>query len=170
MSRSRDRNLLIIIGALLLTNVAVLVYFLRREKAAATQQPDRPRSTVTEMLQEEVGFNEEQTAKYKELKDKQREKIKPMYDNMRKAKDSLFGLLSYPDTPDSVLNRAGEVIAQRQKELDIETFNHFRRVRMLCTAEQLPHYDSLVIRLLRKMGRPFRHGDSDKADHKEHNK
>jgi len=93
-----------------------------------------------------------------------------MYDNMRKAKDSLFGLLSYPDTPDSVLNRAGEVIAQRQKELDIETFNHFRRVRMLCTAEQLPHYDSLVIRLLRKMGRPFRHGDSDKADHKEHNK
>ncbi len=170
MSRARYRNLLIIIGALLLTNVAVLVYFLRQEKEPAPQQPDRTRSTVTEMLQDEVGFNEDQTAKYKELKDKQREKIKPMYDNMRKAKDSLFGLLSYPDTPDSVLNKAGEVIAQRQKELDIETFNHFRRVRTLCTPQQLPQYDSLVIRLLKKMGKPFRHGDGDKAEHKEHNK
>ena len=93
-----------------------------------------------------------------------------MYENMRKAKDSLFRLLSYPGTPDSVLNKAGEVIAQRQKELDIETFNHFRRVRTLCTPDQLPQYDSLVIRLIRKMGKPFRHGEGDKAEHKEHDK
>ena len=170
MSRARYRNLLIIIGALLLTNAAVLVYFLSKEKAPVAAQPERTRSTVTEMLQDEVGFNEEQTAKYKELKDKQREKIKPMYDNMRKAKDSLFRLLSYPDTPDSMLDKASDVIAQRQKELDNETFNHFRRVRTLCTPEQLPQYDSLVIRLVRKMGKPFRHGEGDKAEHKEHNK
>jgi len=170
MSSARYRNLLIIIGTLLLTNVGVLIYFLRQEKVPATEQPERTRSTVTEMLQDEVGFNEQQTAKYKELKDKQREKIRPMYENMRKAKDSLFRLLSYPGTPDSVLDKAGEVIAQRQKELDIETFNHFRRVRTLCTPDQLPQYDSLVIRLIRKMGKPFRHGEADKAEHKEHNK
>ncbi len=163
MSTTRNRNLLIIIGALLLTNVAVLVYFLGQKRNSGMGQRERERSTVTEMLQDEVGFNEEQSAKYKELKDKQREKIRPMYDNMRKAKDSLFRLLSYPDTPDSVLNRAAEVIAQRQKELDIETFNHFRRVRALCTPGQLPQYDSLVIRLLRKMGRPSRHGEAEKA-------
>ncbi len=170
MSRARYRNLLIIIGALLLTNVAVLVYFLRQDKTSTAEQSAKARSTVTEMLQDEVGFNEEQTAKYKELKDKQREKIKPMYDNMRRAKDSLFRLLSYPDTPDSVLNKAAEVIAQRQKELDIETFNHFKRVRALCTPAQFAQYDSLVIRLLRKMGKPVRHGEGDKAEHKTHNK
>ena len=59
--------------------------------------------TVTEMLQKEVGFNEEQTAKYKQLKEKQRERIRPMYDDMRNAKDSLFRLLSYPETSDSLL-------------------------------------------------------------------
>ena len=170
MSSTRYRNLLIIIGVLLLTNAAVLVYFLRQEKEAKAEQPARTRSTVTEMLQDEVGFNEEQSAKYKELKDRQREKIKPMYDNMRKAKDSLFRLLSYPDTPDSLLSKAADVIAQRQKELDIETLNHFKRVRTLCTPGQLPQYDSLVLRLLRKMGKPFRHGESEKAEHKEHKK
>ena len=164
--QTRYRNLLIIIGVLLLTNAAVLVYFLSQKRESATAQPERARTTVTEMLQDEVGFNEEQTAKYKELKDKQREKIKPMYDNMRKAKDSLFRLLSYPDTPDSLLTKAADVIAQRQKELDMETFNHFRRVRTLCNPDQLPQYDSLVLRLLKKMGKPFRHGEAEKTDHK----
>ena len=166
MSTARNRNLLIIIGVLLLTNVAVLVYFLGQKRNSGMEQRERERSTVTEMLQDEVGFNEDQTAKYKELKDKQRERIRPMYDNMRKAKDSLFRLLSYPDTPDSLLNKAAEVIAQRQKELDIETFNHFRRVRTLCTPAQLPQYDSLVLRLLRKMGKPVRHGEAEKTEHK----
>jgi protein CpxP len=166
MSTTRNRNLLIIIGVLLLTNVAVLVYFLGQKRNSGMEQRERERSTVTEMLQDEVGFNGEQTAKYKELKDKQRERIRPMYDNMRKAKDSLFRLLSYPDTPDSLLNKAAEVIAQRQKELDIETFNHFKRVRTLCTPDQLPQYDSLVLRLLRKMGKPFRHGEAEKTEQK----
>jgi protein CpxP len=164
MSTTRNRNLLIIIGVLLLTNVAVLIYFLGQKRKSGIEQRERVRSTVTEMLQDEVGFNEEQTAKYKELKDKQREKIRPMYDNMRKAKDSLFRLLSYPDTPDSLLTKAAEVIAQRQKELDLETFNHFKRVRALCTPGQLPQYDSLVLRLLRKMAKPFRHGESEKTE------
>ena len=166
MSTTRYRNLLIIIGALLLTNVGVLVYFLNQKRDSPAEPPERARTTVTEMLQDEVGFNEEQTAKYKELKDKQREKIKPMYDSMRKAKDSLFRLLSYVDTPDSLLTNAADVIAQRQKELDIETFNHFRRVRALCTPDQLPQYDSLVLRLVRKMGKTFRHGEGEKAEHK----
>ena len=165
MSTARNRNLLIIIGVLLLTNVAVLVYFLGPKRTDKTTPGDTAQ-TVTEMLQQEVGFDEEQTAKYKELKDKQRERIRPMYGNMRKAKDSLFRLLSYPDTPDSLLSKAADVIAQQQKELDIETFNHFKRVRVLCTPDQLPQYDSLVLRLLRKMGKPFRHGEADKAGQK----
>ena len=167
MSTTRNRNLLIIIGVLLLTNVAVLVYFLGQKKTDRTTTGDAGPQTVTEMLQQEVGFDEEQTAKYKELKDRQRERIKPMYGNMRKAKDSLFRLLSYPDTPDSLLNKAADVIAQQQKELDIETFNHFKRVRVLCTPDQLPQYDSLVLRLLRKMGKPFRHSEAEKSGKKQ---
>ena len=144
-----------------------LFIFLVRKELIKQQWATEAPQTVTEMLQHEVGFDEEQTAKYKELKDKQREKIKPMYGNMRKAKDSLFRLLSYPDTPDSLLNKAADVIAQQQKELDIETFNHFKRVRTLCTPDQLPQYDSLVLRLLRKMGKPFRHSETEKTEKKQ---
>jgi periplasmic protein CpxP/Spy len=168
MSTTRNRNLLIIIAVLLLTNVAVLVYFLAQKKNEknASSNPDRDRNGVAEMLQKEVGFNEEQATKYKEMKEKQRGKIRPMYDEMRKAKDSLFRLLSYPETSDSVLNKMAEGIAQKQKAIDLETFNHFKRVRVLCTVDQLPKYDTMVLQMFRKMGRPVRHSESEKADKK----
>lgn len=167
MSTTRNRNLLIIITILLLTNVAVLVYFLgknKNTKVAGATEPVRP--NVAEMLQKEVGFNEEQTAKYKEMKEKQKERIRPMYDNMRKAKDSLFRLLSYPGTPDSVVTKAADVIAQQQKEIDMETFNHFKRVRTLCIPGQETNFDSMVIRMFRRMGKPVRHTEQGKPEDK----
>ena len=162
MSTPRNRNLLIIIAVLLLTNVTVLAYFLGQKKI---EKPPAWNG-VAEMLQKEVGFNEEQTVKYKEMKEKQRGKIRPMYDEMRKVKDSLFRLLSYPETNDSVLNKMADVIAQKQKAIDIETFNHFKRVRLLCTPDQLPKYDTMVLQMIRKMGKPVRHGEPEKTEKK----
>lgn len=168
MSNPRNRNLLIIIGVLLLTNIAVLVYFLGEKKPAksATSHSEKNRLGIAEMLQKEVGFNDEQTAKYKQLKEKQKETIRPMYDDMRKTKDSLFRLLSYPETSDSLLNRMADAIAQKQKALDLQTFNHFKRVRTLCTPEQQSKYDSMVLRMFRKMGKTTRHNESEKTDKK----
>ena len=167
MSNPRNRNLLIIIGVLLLTNIAVLVYFLGAKKPSGTDTSvnDRDRSGVAEMLQKEVGFNDEQTAQYKLLKEKQKQTIRPMYDDMRKAKDSLFRLLSYPGTSDSLLGRVSDAIAQKQKAIDLQTFNHFKRVRTLCTPEQQPKYDSMVLRMFSKMGRP-QHDDKERKDRK----
>jgi len=168
MSNPRNRNLLIIIGVLLLTNIAVLIYFLgqRKPEKPATSKGEKDKNGIAEMLQKEVGFNDEQTAQYKQLKEKQRETIRPMYDDMRKAKDSLFRLLSYPQTNDSLLNKMADAIAQKQKTLDLQTFDHFKRVRTLCTPEQQPKYDSMVLRMFRKMGKTPRHNESEKTDKK----
>jgi periplasmic protein CpxP/Spy len=166
MSTTRNRNLLIIIAVLLLTNVAVLVYFLGQKKNVASSSLEKDRASVSEMLQKEVGFNEDQTAKYKEMKGKQREKVRPMYDDMRKAKDSLFRLLSYPETSDSVLNKMADEIAQKQKAIDLETLSHFKRVRTLCTSDQLAKYDTIILQMFRKMGNPVRHGESGKKENK----
>lgn len=166
MSIAKNRNLLIIISVLLLTNVAVLVYFLGMRKDPVPPVGDKP-MTVTEMLQKEVGFDEQQTARYKEMKEKQKERIRPMYDSMRKAKDSLFRLLSYPETPDSVISSAAEVIALKQREIDLETFHHFKRVRTLCKPGQETNYDSMVIRMFRKMGKHPKSGEAHKGEKKQ---
>lgn len=164
MSTPTNRNLLIIIGVLLITNVAMLVYFLSDKKSSKPAEQAKDRTGVAEMLQKEVGFNEEQITKYKAFKEKQKETLRPMFDDMRRAKDSLFRLLSYPETSDSLVSKAADIIAQRQKALDLQTFSHFKRVRTLCTPEQQHKYDSMVVRMFSKMGRPQRHGDTNKKE------
>ena len=161
MSTARNRNLLIIIGVLLLTNIAVLVYFLGQKKPAKPTHSEE-KVGMSEMLQKEVGFSDEQIAQYKQLKEKQKETIRPMYDDMRKAKDSLFKLLSYPETNDSVLSRVADVIAQKQKALDVQTFSYFKRLRTLCTPGQQPKYDSVIQRVFKKMGKPSRNNEAEK--------
>jgi Spy/CpxP family protein refolding chaperone len=165
-STTRNRNLLFIIGALLLTNIAVLAYFLWiKSPDDSKKPPSRGNGGMTDKLKDSVGFNDQQLAEYKKLKDEQWNTVKPMFDGMRKAKDSLFRLLSDPAVNDSVVNKASNAIAERQKALDLQTFNHFRKVRALCTPEQQIKYDTLVQRMFRKMSKPpARRNDQDKKD------
>jgi periplasmic protein CpxP/Spy len=164
-STSRNKNLLFIIAVLLLTNIAVLVYFLWiKQPETKHGGPDKPRMGITDKLRDSVGFNEEQIKQYGQLKDQQWTTIRPMFDEMRKAKDSLFKLLSDPNVNDSIINKASDVIAQKQKNLDLQTFNHFKKVRALCTPEQQSKYDSMVQRMFRKMGKPMRRNDQGKDE------
>ncbi|HRO70377.1 MAG TPA: Spy/CpxP family protein refolding chaperone [Chitinophagaceae bacterium] len=162
MSNPRNKNLLIIIGVLLLTNIALLVFFLSQKpgkQSTAAVKNERP--GIGEMLKNEVGFTDDQIAKYKELKEEQRQTIKPMYDDMRKTKESMFQLLGHP-AADSLVNQVTDAIAQKQKALDLQTFSYFRKVRSLCTAEQQPKYDSLILHTFRKMGKSPKQGESKK--------
>ena len=65
---------------------------------------------------------------------------------------------------DSVINKASDVIAQKQKALDLQTFNHFKKVRALCTPEQQAKYDSMIQRMFRKMGKPIRRNEKEKDE------
>lgn len=162
MSNPRNKNLLIIIGVLLLTNIALLAFFLSQKpgkQGTAGIKNERP--GIGEMLKNEVGFTEDQLAKYKELKEEQRQTIRPMYDDMRKTKESMFQLLGHPDA-DSLVKQVTDAIAKKQKALDLQTFSYFRKVRSLCTAEQEPIYDSLILRTFRKMGKSPKQAESEK--------
>ncbi len=159
---SRNKNLIFIIAVLLLTNIAVLVYFLVFKKPEEQPRFTQEKRTgmVIEMLQKDAGFTDEQIAKYKQLKDLQEKTVKPMFDEMRKAKDSLFRLMTKPDISDSVVNSVADVIAQKQKALDLQTFNHFKNVRALCRDKvQAIKYDSAIFRMFKKMGKQMKRGE-----------
>jgi Spy/CpxP family protein refolding chaperone len=164
---SRNKNLIFIIAALLLTNIAVLVYFLWiKEPAEKPRDNNRGGNGMTEMFQNEVGFTNEQIEQYKILKEEQRATIRPMFDGMRKAKDSLWRLMSDTTVSDSVLNRAADAIAQKQKALDLQTFKHFQRLRAICKPDQLAKYDTAILHLFSKMGKPAKRNEADKAKEK----
>lgn len=59
MSTTRNKNLLFVIAVLLLTNIAVLVYFLgfKRSGDHPHDNNDRKGGFMVDMLQKEVGFD-----------------------------------------------------------------------------------------------------------------
>ena len=162
MTTSRNKPLIFIIAVLLLTNIAVLSYFLWFKKPAEPRRGDGGRGIETQ-LQNDVGFNEDQLVQYRQLRDEQKKALKPMFEDIRKAKDSLFSMISV-NVSDSVVNSLADAIAQKQKTIDLRMFNHFKKIRDLCKPDQLAKYDSLVMRLMKKMGKPPRREQDRKND------
>jgi Spy/CpxP family protein refolding chaperone len=166
MTTSKNRSLIFIITVLLLTNIAVLAYFLWYKKPERLPQTnhDKRGQGIERPLHDDVGFNDQQMAQYREMRDEQMKAIKPMFDDMRKTKDSLFRMIGNPEANDSIVNSVADAIAQKQKAMDLRMYNHFKRIRSLCTPDQLPKYDSLIQRMMKRVG------PRKDADKKEGNK
>ena len=153
MSISRNKSLIFIIAFLVLTNIAVLVYFLRPGKKDHDDDRKGGRNGLATALQNEVGFDDEQVARYRELREEQLKIMRPLMDDIRRSKDSMFRMLGNDAITDSVLDRMAQDIADKQKQMDIRAFNHFKRIRLICRPDQLARYDSVVVKMIRKMGK-----------------
>src|SRR4051812_2307673 len=110
-STSKNKALISIIIFLLLTNIAVLVFFLYFKDNKRNFHGGE--NSITTTLQKEVGFNEEQMNKFQDLRKGHMEKIKPLFDSLRMAKENLYNLLyTNGDVPDSIINSRAVVIGE----------------------------------------------------------
>lgn len=144
----KNKSLLFIIGFLLLTNVAMLIFFLKKD-AADRSTPQTGRFTTA--LQKDVGFSESQMKEYQDMKAKHIEQFRPMLDDLKNAKLKFYDLVYALPVSDSLLNASSDQIAGRQKALDIQMFRYFERIRHICRKEQLPQFDSAVKHLVIRM-------------------
>ncbi len=152
---SKNRTLLFIIAFLLLINIAAVFYFFWfRDEQKRSRDKDSMRNGIALALQKEVGFTDSQVTQYKQLKEEHWKIAKPLFDSMQLAKDNLYNLVKADSVSDSLLQARVDQIAARQKAMDLQGFRHFRKVRALCTPEQLPRYDSLMKKIIAKKGRP----------------
>ncbi len=119
--------------------------------------PDRKESSgenqgrFSKSLETDVDFTKEQIDQYQLLRKAQWERVKPLFNNVRNAKFGLYDLLYKEPVSDSVINSKAELIGERQKELDVQMFKHFERARKICTAEQLPKFDTAIKKLVIRM-------------------
>lgn len=155
MAIAKNKVLLIIVGVLLVVNLAVLLLFVNMKQQERPGR-NRGRQGMIEVLEKKAGFSKEQLQSYQELREQHWKKLKPLLADMRNARDSFYKLLYVPEVPDSALLRAANVIGQRQKAIDLQTFRHFQQVRNLCDDTQRPKLDSLIHQFMSKTGAPFR--------------
>ena len=151
--QSKYRTLIAIIVLLLVTNIAMLVYFVLNKRHHERGDRDKSKPGFENVLQKEVGFNEQQVAQFKTLKETHWAAAKRQMEDMKQLKLSLFNLTKEQNTPDSTVNRLADSIAGLQKQIELNSFQHFKATRQICTPEQQSAYDSLMTKIITKMGR-----------------
>lgn len=162
---STRKSLLIVIFLLLLIDLVVLFFFVSKNKPNNDYQRDRRDGGLYTMLTKEADFTPEQMAKYQELRQEQFNNVKPLFSKIRKSKDNFYSLLYTDNVSDSTINAMSDSIAINQKDLDLQMFTYFQKVRLLCTADQVPKFDSSIKKVVMRMtGRQGPPGGRSKLD------
>ena len=150
--RNTNKILISIIAILLISNMAILTFFLmKKDGGRMEKRPDR-KTMIADFLKKEIGFNQAQLQQYDTLSDRHRENVKKMFEGLRSSKDKQFKQLTAGDFSDSVINNVADQSAASQKTMELQMFNHLKNIRTLCTPEQLPKFDSLFVKVLNRRG------------------
>lgn len=111
----------------------------------------RDQNGMSGMLQKDVGFTRDQLDTYQVLRKDQLDSIHILFDEVRKAKMNFYNLIYTPNVADSTLISAADEIAVRQKNLDLHMINHFKKVRNICSPDQVQKFDSSIKKIIARM-------------------
>ena len=162
-SISKNKSLISIIIFLLITNVAMLIFFLALNNPAQKNSHSYDQNGISGLLQKEVGFTKEQLDTYQSLRKDHFDKVHVLFDELRKSKIDFYNLIYTQQASDSSVNKAADLIAEKQKTLDLQMFNHFETVRNICTPDQLQKFDTTIKKVIMRMtGRPGKKGITNK--------
>ncbi len=165
MNNSKYRILIFLVVFLLLTNIALLLYFTAYNKPGPNHFTEKRSPGITAFLQNDLGFSKQQMQTLDSLKEQHRALIKPLFDELGKSKDSFYQLIGKPGISDSTLQAAANQIGKKQTALDLQFFQNFTSLRKLCTEQQLIRFDATMPTLASKMMQPWqKNNNSRKRD------
>lgn len=149
-NQNKSKVFLVIIAILVIANIAMLSFLLqKKETSPRVEKPDR-KTVISNFLKDEIGFNQSQLTQYDTLSNRQRDKMKSLFEDMRNNKNDQLKQLVAGNFSDSVINQVADQAVVTQKTMNIQMSNHIKSIRELCTPEQLPKFDSLFIKVFSK--------------------
>ena len=137
-----------LIVILLLVNIATLAFYWGNH--FKQQRDNSPR----EFLVKKLNFNENQRRLYFELAADHNKNARKIRELIKNKKDSLFQLLQSDTVIESARNNAAIQVSLSIQSLDILTFEHFKKVRAICTEEQKPKFDAIIQKMVNSVNSP----------------
>src|SRR5690349_16299805 len=104
---TKNKWLLFLLGFLLLANITLLLSFFVFGERTANRGPEGHRTSqppITGFLTKELKMDNDQQARLKTLKEERFKVIKPLWEEIRKTKDSLYHQLKNPTFTEAELN------------------------------------------------------------------
>ncbi|MBL7726666.1 MAG: periplasmic heavy metal sensor [Dinghuibacter sp.] len=141
---NKSKVLVAMIVLLLLANAVWVYLYLAKDKGP---RRDGRRMFVREQLKKEAGLTDAQATQLEALREKQRKEVAPLLDSMARLRGDLYDL-SAKTAADSAVNGQLARIAQLQTAIDAQMLANLHEARKICTAEQLPKFDSIMKRMM----------------------
>lgn len=161
-TQNRSKVLVAIVMLLLIANIALVSFFLLKKDPPRRDKYEERKAMIAGFLKNEIGFNQAQLQQYDSISSKHHDNIKAMFDSLKSSKDKQFKQLAAGNFSDSVMNMVADQSAVSQKMMELQMFNHLKNIRQLCTVEQLPKFDSLFAKVLKKRGGDGRKKEEEK--------
>lgn len=145
----------ILIIVLILVNL-VSLYFMLFSKGMAFNKPhSRHERQVSDramnFLRKELNLNDKQVAEFKIMKHEHHQGTKKTNERIKDLHDVLFENIGNDEFK---VEAIADSIAVYHKRVEIETYEHFKALRKLCTTEQQQKFDVVIKELMRSMGPP----------------
>lgn len=137
-----------LIALLVLANIATLVFYW--VGYLKTQKDNSPK----EFLAAKLNLSESQKNLYFDLAKEHNENANKIRQEIKISKEQFFELLKSNNVLDSSRDNAALKVSLAIQLLDILTFEHFKKVRALCSAEQKPKFDELIQKMVNAVNRP----------------
>jgi hypothetical protein len=104
---------------------------------------------------EKMHLTAAQDSLMRKMKQEHNEHMKPLWEEIRKTKDTLYRQLGAALGADSAANVISLRLSVLNHEADMRIFHHFQEVREQCTPEQQAIFDTLIPKW---MSRPWNGG------------
>lgn len=139
----------LVILLLFANTITILFFWLGRSKkdSPSFKQP-------SEFLIKKLALSDEQQDQYMKLVTDHRKKTRLIRDQIMLSKDALFEQLSADSISDSLQQSTANSLAKLNVQLDLLTFEHFKKVREMCNPEQQKKFDNVIKDVLKMMAPP----------------
>ena len=95
-------------------------------------------------LEEQLNFNDKQKEEFSKMRDEHHKQISDIQDSIKNVKDKLFAQVSTNPINEAEINSLCTAIGEFQKRIELTTFYHFQKVRMLCDDTQKQKFDLII--------------------------
>lgn len=137
---AKNKTLTWIVVLLLIGNVtSIAIFWINRNTPALS-----PKGTPAAFLIKELKLDKRQQEQLEILVTQHKEQVPSIRKKVRESKEALFDLLKQYNVSDSVKKAALKSVSINTEILDSITFEHFKKIRELCTAEQKIKFDQII--------------------------
>lgn len=154
LKNNNTKILLAALGILVLLNVICLytIWTMREHGQPLPRHkrfmpPGGPKSYVIKELE----FNEQQEEEYEKLVYEHRRMMRDTREEIRALKKKLYSRFSATGPDSSEVDKLTRAIADKVAYLEEQTFEHFQKVRALCSDRQKEKFDKIIDRVIDMM-------------------